>query len=170
MEYCLIRSRRKSVGIEVNRNGEVIVRAPMRLPVREIERVLTEKQSWISKAQQNQSVRRENHPEPDEAAWKRWQALAKAYIPPRVDYYAALMGVKPTKIRYSKARTRFGSCNADNALMFSLRLMDYPQEAIDYVIVHELAHIKYKNHGAGFYAFVASVMPDYKERQKLLKV
>ena len=117
----------------------------------------------------NQALRRENHPEPDEATWKRWQEQAKAYIPQRLAYYARLMGVTPTKLRFSRAKTRFGSCNTDNAIMFSLRLMDYPQEAIDYVIVHELAHIKHKNHGPDFYAFVAQVMPDYKRRQKLLK-
>lgn len=169
MQYTLIRSRRKSVGIEISREGEVIVRAPLRLPVREIERILADKQDWITRSQRSQALRRENHPEPDEATWRRWQAEAGAYIPGRVAYYAKLMGVVPAKIRFSTARTRFGSCSADNTLMFSLRLMDYSRDAIDYVIVHELAHIRHKNHGKEFYAFVERILPDYKKRQKMLK-
>ena len=47
--------------------------------------------------------------------------------------------------------------------------MRYPEEAIDYVVVHELAHIRHKNHGEAFYQLIASVLPDYKERIKLLK-
>lgn len=170
MEYRLIRSRRKTVGLEVNREGALIIRAPMHISDRQIRQVLEEKRDWIAKAMANQALRRQNHPEPDEATWKRWQERAKAYIPQRTTYYARLMGVTPTKIRFSRAKTRFGSCNSENVIMFSLRLMDYPQAAIDYIIVHELAHIKYKNHGRDFYAFVERVLPDYKDRQKLLKV
>lgn len=170
MEYRLIRSRRKTIGLEVSREGELIVRAPLKVSESQIRQALESKRDWIARAMAKQELRRENHPEPDEATWKLWQQQAKAYIPPRVSYYARLMGVTPTRLRFTRARTRFGSCSGENAIMFSLRLMDYPQEAIDYVIVHELAHIRHKNHGPEFYAFVAGVMPDYKQRQKLLKV
>ena len=169
MDYRLIRSRRKTVGLEVTREGELVVRAPMRLPRREIDRILEEKQRWIQTSMARQARRRENHPEPDEARWAELLAQAKAYLPGRVAYYARLMGVEPTAVRYSRARTRFGSCSAKNAITFSLRLMDYPQAAVDYVVVHELAHIRHKNHGREFYAFVASVLPDYKQRETLLK-
>lgn len=64
---------------------------------------------------------------------------------------------------------RFGSCSASNRLCFAWRLMRYPEAAVDYVVVHELAHIRYKNHGPAFYRLIASVLPDYKERIKLLK-
>ena len=61
------------------------------------------------------------------------------------------------------------SCSGKNRLCFSWRLMDYPEEAIDYVVVHELAHIRHHNHSRDFYALVASILPDYKERQALLR-
>lgn len=169
MQYTLVRSRRKSVGIEISPEGEVIVRAPLRLSTKEIERILEEKRSWIERSRQKQAERNKNHPEPDTETWNRWQAQARAYIPQRVMYYARIMGVTPTKIRFSTARTRFGSCNSKKELMFSLRLMDYPAEAIDYVVVHELAHIRHMNHSKAFYAFVEQVLPDYKARQKMLK-
>ena len=64
---------------------------------------------------------------------------------------------------------RYGSCSSKNSICYSWRLMEKPGAAIDYVVVHELAHLKHKNHGPGFYACVAGVLPDYRERRKLLK-
>lgn len=56
-----------------------------------------------------------------------------------------------------------------NGLCFSWRLMQYPPEAVDYVVVHELAHIVHKNHGNAFYALIGSVLPDYPARRALLR-
>ena len=94
---------------------------------------------------------------------------AKEYLPPRVAYYAALMGVTPTALKITSARTRYGSCSGKNSLCFSWRLMEYPTELVDYVIVHELAHIKHHDHSPAFYNFIGSVMPDHRERQRRLK-
>ena len=169
MEYQLIRSRRKTLSIEINREAQIIVRAPMRLPRRDIEQFLTEKRRWIGVHLERQRQRLAAHPEPDEATWKQWREDARRYFPPRVDFYARQMGVSPTAVHFSRAKTRFGSCSGKDSITFSLRLMDYPEAARDYVIVHELAHISYKNHGKGFYRFVASVLPDYRQREELLK-
>lgn len=78
------------------------------------------------------------------------------------------MGVLPASVRVTAARTRFGSCSAKNGLCFSLYLMQYPPEAVDYVVVHELSHILHKNHGPAFWACVAAVLPDYAARRALL--
>lgn len=169
MEYKLIRSRRKTLAIQITRDAELVVRAPLRLPQREIDRFLTQKQNWIETHLTRQIQRNEAHPEPDELRWAELKAAAKQYIPYVVAYYAALMGVSPTAVRFSRAKTRFGSCSSKNAITISLRLMEYPKQAVDYVVVHELAHIKYKNHGKEFYTFVGAVMPDYKQRERLLK-
>ena len=75
----------------------------------------------------------------------------------------------PTGITITSARTRFGSCSGKNRLSFSWRLMQYPDEAIDYVVVHELAHIAHKNHGPDFHSCVAAVLPDHRERRALLR-
>lgn len=167
--YKLIRSRRRTISIEITREAAVVVRAPLRASVRDVEYFLNEKSHWIDVHLERQRARLVAHPEPTEAVWQQWKAEAKEYIPPRVDFYAQQMGVSPTAIRFSRAKTRFGSCSAKDSITFSLRLMDYPSEAIDYVIVHELAHIRHKNHGKEFYRFVASVLPDYRRREQLLK-
>ena len=79
------------------------------------------------------------------------------------------MGLVPTGIKVTSARTRFGSCSGKNSICFSWRLMLYPPEAIDYVIVHELAHIRHHDHSPAFYALIERYMPDWRERMKLLK-
>ena len=94
---------------------------------------------------------------------------AKEILPPKVAHYAALLGVQPAGITVTSARTRFGSCSAKNSLSFSWRLMDYPEEAIDYVVVHELAHIRHHDHSRAFYDLIASVMPDHAKRRALLR-
>ena len=67
------------------------------------------------------------------------------------------------------ARTRWGVCTGDNKLRFSFRLLYAEKCVIDYVIVHELAHVKHKNHGKAFWAEVAKYLPDYKQKRKWLK-
>ena len=100
---------------------------------------------------------------------EKLRALAKEYIPKRVEYYSKVMGVTPAAVKINSAKTRFGSCSAKNSLNFSLYLMLYDKAAIDYVVVHELCHITVKNHSAEFYRLVEKYMPDYKLRKKLLK-
>ena len=94
---------------------------------------------------------------------------AKAYLPSRVSFYSKQMGLFPTGVKITSARSRWGSCSGKNSLCFSFRLMLLPDDLMDYVIVHELAHIKEKNHSARFYAVVAEYLPDYKQRISALK-
>ena len=79
------------------------------------------------------------------------------------------MELVPAGIKITSARTRFGSCSSKNSICFSWRLMLYPPEAIDYVIVHELAHIRHHDHSPAFYALIEQYLPDWKARMKLLK-
>lgn len=165
----LIRSRRRTLGLEVTREGRVIVRAPIRASAAAIERFVQEHEEWIGKAQARQRARLAAHPEPDEAGQAALMRRAREELPPKVAYYAQRMGLQPTGITITSARTRFGSCSAKNRLCFSWRLMDYPEAAIDYVVVHELAHIMHKNHGPQFWALVERYMPDYRARRALLR-
>jgi predicted metal-dependent hydrolase len=72
-------------------------------------------------------------------------------------------------VKITAARKRFGSCSGRNGLCFSLYLMQYPPEAIDYVVVHELAHITHKNHSPAFHSLIARYLPDHKARRAMLK-
>lgn len=175
MEYKLIRSNRKTLVAEIDRFGNVIVRAPMRMPLAEIERFLTEKQSRIESAVRRVKDRQKNIPEPQSTvplAPEQIDALyekAKAILPGKIAYYGGLMNLHPTKITITAAEKRFGSCSSRGHVCFSYRLMLYPDECIDYVVVHELAHLRHMNHSKEFYALVASILPDWKRRQDQLR-
>ena len=169
IKYELRRSDRKTLGLEVTRDGAVIVRAPRRASMASIDKFVAEHEAWIRAASARQARRQAAHPEPTEAERNAMIARAKEIIPPKVAHYAALMGVRPARITVTSARTRFGSCSGKNALSFSWRLMGYPEAAIDYVVVHELAHIRHHDHSPAFYAEIARIMPDHQSRRALLK-
>ena len=95
--------------------------------------------------------------------------MAKDIIPEKVKYYANLTGLSPSGVKITGAKKRFGSCSGKNSLCFSYLLMRYPEEFIDYVVLHEIAHIKHHNHKREFYGLIKEYMPDYLERQKLIK-
>lgn len=173
MDYTveIIHSDRKTVALNVTKDLRVLVRAPKGFPDEQLYAIADKNRAWIEKSLEVQKQRNEARmayelTEQDVDALK---AKARATIPPKVEYYAKLMGVKPKSVKITSAHSRFGSCSGDNGLCFSYILMRYPEEAIDYVVVHELAHIKHHNHGRSFYALIGKYMPDYKQREKLLK-
>jgi len=87
----------------------------------------------------------------------------------RTDFYGSLMNVSPVKINITSALSRWGSCSAINTLNFPWRLSLLPEPIIDYIIVHELAHITEKNHKKNFWGKVSVMLPDYKQRRLWLK-
>jgi len=95
---------------------------------------------------------------------------AKKTILERTEKYSDLMGVKFTDIKLSKAKRQWGSCSTKNNLNFSWRLIMCPMAAINYVVIHELSHIVYKNHTANFWARIKTIMPDYKQQQDWLNL
>lgn len=165
--YELIRSRRRTLALEITRDKRVLVRAPMRLSQTAIDNFVNKHQGWIEKKLAAMESRPAPPPETEEeiAALKE---KARAILPQKVACWSAVTGLKPTGIKITTARKRYGSCSGQNSLCFSCFLMRCPEEAIDLVVVHELCHIKEKNHGPRFYALLEHYLPDYRERKKLL--
>jgi len=167
--YTVKRSSRKTMSLEITRDLTVLVRAPLWMPQSEIERFVTAQQRWIAEHKTRMQKRQQRQdalsPEQIDALRRRAEEL----LPARTAYYAAQMGVCPTGVKITSARTRFGSCSAKNSICYSWRLMLYPPEAIDYVVVHELAHIRHKNHSAAFHAEIARILPDHLTRRALLR-
>lgn len=91
------------------------------------------------------------------------------YIPKLVEEYSKQMKLYPTKISYRKNRRTWGSCNYKNELNFNILLMKYPIFIMEYIVIHELAHIKHKNHSKNFWALVEKYSPKYKEIEKIFK-
>ena len=91
------------------------------------------------------------------------------YLPNLVDEYSKKMNLFPTSIKYRKNKRTWGSCNYKNGLNFNILLMKFPIELMEYVVIHELAHIKHKNHSKKFWDLVKEFCPDYKQREKIFK-
>lgn len=137
------------------------------MPAKTIDDFVLSHEKWINEHIEKQKSRLSLEKTLDEKRVSELRALAAAELPRRVEYYSDKMGLYPTSVKITSAATRFGSCSGKNSICFSYRLMLYPPEAVDYVVVHELAHIKEKNHSARFYALVEKYMPDYREREKI---
>ena len=171
VEYTLIRSSRRTLGLEITADLRIVVRAPKRCSKRQIADFVARHEDWIRDhlaIQQRRAAAAAARAVTLEQE-KELRRLAAEYIPTRVALYAPVVGVVPTGVKITSAQKRFGSCSGKNSLCFSWRLMQYPLAAIDYVVVHELCHIHHHDHSAAFWAAVARVMPDYKQRQALLR-
>lgn len=167
--YELIRSSRRTLALEVTRDGRVLVRAPARLDQKRIDDFVARHAGWIETHQAIQRERRERRPEPTPDQQRELIARAKAVLPEKTAYYGGIMGLRPAGVTITGAEKRFGSCSAKNRICFSWRLMQYPEAAIDYVVVHELAHIRHKDHSPAFYDCIARILPDWQERRALLR-
>ena len=105
-----------------------------------------------------------------EAAFVRWyKAQAQTLLAERVHLYAERYGFQPARVRITSARSRWGSCSTNGTLAFTYRLVMAPLPVVDYVVIHELVHLQVKNHSRKFWARVAELMPDYKERVAWLR-
>ncbi len=169
MDYTVIRSKRRSVALQLREDGSALVRAPRSMSDETIAQFVEKHEAWLTRAREKQAAQQAKYPEPTAQERAALIEKAKAVLPGRIAHFSALLGLSPTAVRITGAKTRFGSCSGKNALSFSWRLMRYPTEAIDLVVAHELCHIAHHDHSPAFYALLSSVLPDYKERMKLLR-
>ena len=172
IEYRLIRSNRRSIGIEVDREGNVTVRAPYSCEKKRIDRFLLEKENWIRqkvKLQKENAMKRQEKREMPEAEKKYYRDLAREVLGARTGYYARKMGVTYGRISIREQKTRWGSCSSVGNLNYNWKLVLMPPGVLDYVVVHELCHRKQMNHSRLFWAEVEKVLPDYQIRRKWLK-
>ena len=168
MEYTVKRSKRKTVSIEITGERRVLVRAPLYMSSGEIDGFVRRYGGWIDK-KLAEAGKRAEFAESVRLREPELRKAAQTVIPPLVERHSELMGLKPSSVRITSAEKRFGSCSGKNGISFSWRLMAYPPPAVEYVVVHELAHIKHHNHGREFYALIEKYMPDWKERRKMLR-
>ena len=98
-----------------------------------------------------------------------YRKSAQEYIGARVDHFSRALKLIPGDIKISNARSRWGSCSQDDNLYFSWRLIMAPCPVIDYVVVHEFAHMREKNHSARFWDLVGNTITDYKKHRSWLR-
>ncbi|MBK8783456.1 MAG: M48 family metallopeptidase [Anaerolineales bacterium] len=208
----LVRSKRRTIALIVERDGSLTVRAPRRAAVADIHSFVLEKQEWIIRTQERfrslaEAPKREYKDgeafqflgseyelrlvKPQRPALKfedgftlgstaqtraervftQWyKEQSYIVIAGRVGVFSAQYGFSPRQVKISSARTRWGSCSPDGTLNFTWRLVMAPLEVVDYVVVHELVHLRVKDHSSRFWREVERIMPEYKERRKWLRI
>lgn len=170
----VIRSKRKTIAIQIDGDLQLTVRAPLRMPDSAVRKFIEERTPWIEKNMRKMKERQEAlAAAPEELLTaEELRGLAKEaveYIPGRVSFYAEMIGVSYGRITIRNQRSRWGSCSGAGNLNFNCLLMLTPPDIIDYVVVHELCHRLEMNHSPYFWAEVERVLPDYKKRRKWLK-
>ena len=165
MDYRLLRSRRKTLAIEITPRGELLVRAPLRLSKKEIEKFLVSRADWIE-AHLARLPAVTPLTQSEHAALIR---TAKDVLPGKVRFYAERIGVTYGRISVRSQHSRWGSCSAAGNLNFNCLLMLAPEPVQDYVVVHELCHRKEMNHSPRFWTEVESILPGFRMQKKWLK-
>jgi predicted metal-dependent hydrolase len=186
--YLFQRVRRRSIGFVVGPDG-LEVRAPKWVTLKEVELGLQERGEWVLRKpihlhlspQNGRSELNEQGqlllalPHSAEASQIRdavqaWlMREAKMLFEQRLNHFAPLMGVQWRRLSLSNAGSRWGSARIDGAIRLNWRLIHLKPEAIDYVVVHELAHLHEMNHSPAFWKVVADILPDHLERRKALQ-
>lgn len=173
VEYTLTRRRVRNINLRVRGDGSVAASASPRVPAAMVDAFVASRSGWVRQAQARAEACREREtaqqPQlpPKAEALARMQALCRAYYPL---FAATCPGGQMPKVAVRDMNTRWGSCSLKTGtLAFARRLCAAPLPAQEYVVVHEFCHFAHPNHGPGFWAAVAMVLPDYKQREKLLK-
>lgn len=167
--YTLKRSRRaKRLTLRVVPGGEVVVTAPPQTPERTISGFVYRNAEWIRHA-----VARTAHLKPLPVAGRRdylaHKESARAFITERVRAWSVRLGYEAGRIAIKDTARSWGSCSRAGNLNFTYKLLFIPNELADYVVVHELCHIKEANHSPHFWALVEAALPDYRERRRELR-
>ena len=148
-----------------------MVRAPRQMSDQDIAEFLNERRGWIKKHLQEVKKRLADQPPVEKLTERELHKLghqALGVIPKKVAQYAREMGVSYGQITIRNQKTRWGSCSAKGNLNFNCLLMLAPEEVLNYVIIHELAHRREMNHSRAFWNIVSEQMPDYKEKIRWL--
>lgn len=215
MSYTLIRSpkRKKTLSIQVERDGTVLVRVPIHTPQTDIDRFLNEKNQWLQKIVDRQQKHNHDRQSRSFVPGERfpylgenyalkmqddangaltftgrefvlgrdalrgarilfhlwYQKQARVHLEERVRCFSGLLGLFPRGVAVNHARSRWGSCSSDDRLTFAWRLIMAPAEIIDYVVVHELCHMKIRDHSRDYWRLVEHILPGHKKHRAWLK-
>ena len=173
IRISVIRSARKSLGLEVRDANTVLARIPTRVSDRELKAFVENHRSWILEKTEVMAEREEKRKStpapPPELLSKTDRMKIQLKIGKRVRHYCEAMGVTVGYVTVKNQKTRWGSCSAKGNVNFNYQLAFLPDELLDYVVIHELAHRRHMNHSRAFWAEVEKYCPEYLERREQLK-
>ena len=168
ISYQIIRSDRKTISIQIQPDGTVVVRCPRRMKAADIRTFVTSKSEWITKHLSQRRTAPASILSEQEIEILREKT--RQLVVDRAAYYAPIIRVRYNRIAIRTQHTRWGSCSSKGNLNFNCLLALVPDDVLDYVVVHELCHLKQMNHSDAFWAEVRKTLPDYRKSKEWLKV
>jgi len=169
ISYKLVRSDRKTMAVQVKRDGSVEVRCPLWVSDRKAQEFVNAHREWIFKHQQEVLDRLAKKVVYTKQQVKEYRQHARWLLAQKTWRWAEKMQVTYGKITIRQQTSRWGSCSGKGNLNFNWELVLLPEELVDYVVVHELAHRREMNHSPRFWRIVEEQLPDYQERRKKLR-
>ncbi len=165
--------RRRTVALQIGASGTVTVYAPQYAWNFFVDRFVMKHAGWVLKKLNALKENLTKYPpraQIPEAFREDYRQKTQDRLPAVVSHYAQALGVRPRSIKVANQRSRWGSCTARGDVRFSWRLGGLPDSIFNYIVVHELAHLKEMNHGPRFWALVRSQIPNHKEYRKWLRL
>lgn len=154
-------SKIKNVYIQI-KEGKVIIKAPKRITKKELKKIIENKLKWITKSLEKEKQKQEKTEKYSEEQFKE-------IVEKQANNLIKETGLVPNKIRIRDIKYAWGSCSNKGNITISANLIKYSNQAIRYVILHELCHLKYMNHSKEFWNLVQRYMPEYKDVRKEFK-
>ena len=161
----------RNIRLRVEGDGSLVISAPLSATAREMRDVVERNAAWIERQRDRlaESPMAQAASASDEDK-RVWRVLVEAAVEPLLEIWEPIIGVRVRKLAFRNMKSRWGSCQpATGRVCINTRLALYPPRCLEYVVVHELAHIRHKNHSPAFYAEVERCLPDWRQRQTLLK-
>lgn len=176
LEITVLRSDRRTISMEIKPDCTVYIRAPRTASDAQIMQFAEAKTGWLCRKYAEMQKRSPglesaevNKRQFDSVTVQYYRRRAKEILLERVACFAPVMGVTVNRITIREQKTRWGSCSSKGNLNFNWKLILMPEEILDYVVVHELAHLIEMNHSPAFWQQVEQVLPDYRKRRAWLK-
>lgn len=152
--------------------GAITLTVPCGTSERLVQRFLDEKQYWIQDKYEKISTTAEKHPDiaaVDKAHYDTHQDEALKLAKEKVAAWNQELQLSFNAVRVRRMKTRWGSCTAKRNLHFNYKILFLPEDVQNYLVVHELCHLRHPNHSADFWGLVADVLPDYKKLHQKLR-
>ena len=169
MEYRLFRSARKTLAVKITADGNVFVYAPIGASMNRIEGFIKDKSAWIEK-HRTEICRNNTEPKFTKAEIVGFKKDLIKILTEKLPSLAETVGVTYGRVTVKSQKTVWGSCSVKGNLSFNCLLFLIPENLAEYVIIHELCHLKFMNHSERFWAEVRRYYPDYKNARKNLKL
>jgi len=162
--------RARNLRIAVYEGGKVVVIVPWFLGMEKAAQFVGEKTNWIlKKLEYFKNVKPSVFPRSSKREYKKYKNLASHLAMQKVEKWNSVYGFKYNRINIKNQKTRWGSCSKKGNLNFNYKIVHLPEKVLDYLVVHELCHLKEFNHSKNFWDLIGKAIPGYAKLRKELK-